>query len=466
MSTQLLDQARYLAVPPVLTRGLAKEVIGASPARDGVVNTDAQEVLRELMRRGVLTGNGVMRFSASLRWDLLGEFKSEQLDQYRIVASLVSEYTQKSEDDDLAAALGTVGLSMLQRTMQMAADPAHEDEAFDALASTVVQSASEGRLGDAGAAVRLLSEIPYATSRDRQLLFLNGMAEWNERQRESAVVHLEKVLNWQLMDRIHAISAHLVAVDEAGRGELRQARMLAQESVRLLDSLGDRRGLAMVLNTLGGIERELESLAELTGRTSHVDALSTADRAVGVAEQLGPHQLAIAMGRLMSVLYRRGDYEGAREVGEEALDRLQGSGLEHEMLEILRLLGSASRAAGDLDDAEKHVAEGIQLAESIGDTTALAQLLNVASSIARKLGTGDAVKLARRSVQLGEELEDPRHLAHSYHTLARALIGEDDLSSAVKAAEQSLSLLRSLGDRRGVRMVESTLGLIREAEDL
>jgi predicted ATPase/class 3 adenylate cyclase len=79
-----------------------------------------------------------------------------------------------------------------------------------------------------------------------------------------------------------------------------------------------------------------------------------------------PHELGVALSRLASVAWRRGDFEGAIAYHKQALPLFEQAGEEGSRLIELQWLGEAYRDRGDLDDGERVLQETTTRARELG----------------------------------------------------------------------------------------------------
>ena len=95
-------------------------------------------------------------------------------------------------------------------------------------------------------------------------------------------------------------------------------------------------------------------------------------------------------------------------------------------------------------------------------TLSLAKMLNVQASVARREGRlSDARSLAERSIELGKDMGNVRHVAHATHTLARVLGDAGERLIAESLLVRAREMLETLQDERGMAMVDRTHDVIR-----
>jgi predicted ATPase/class 3 adenylate cyclase len=79
-----------------------------------------------------------------------------------------------------------------------------------------------------------------------------------------------------------------------------------------------------------------------------------------------PHELGVALSRLASVAWRRGDLDGAIGYHEQALELYEQAGAEALLLTELHWLGEAYRDRGDYDEGERLLEETVNRSRALG----------------------------------------------------------------------------------------------------
>ena len=79
-----------------------------------------------------------------------------------------------------------------------------------------------------------------------------------------------------------------------------------------------------------------------------------------------PHELAVALGRLASVAWRRRDFDGAIAYHEQAIPLFEQAGAEGSRLNELQWLGEGYRDRGEFEDGERLLEETARRARELG----------------------------------------------------------------------------------------------------
>jgi DNA-binding SARP family transcriptional activator/Tfp pilus assembly protein PilF len=161
-------------------------------------------------------------------------------------------------------------------------------------------------------------------------------------------------------------------------------------------------------------------------------ALSGSETSSGVEHKLG------------NVHARRGDWDLAESHYESVLEALEGSGATGELARLYADRSLLSHNRNDPDEAARFAHRALELAETAGDTRALAQAHNMLGV----LGADEAAtRHLEKSLALAEELEDPDAKVAALNNLSLARRSAGETEEAMKPAEEALALCVTLGDR-------------------
>lgn len=463
----LLQAAKILSVPPIFDSSLAGTLLRTArvSALDAMGDADlGQYAVRQLGRVGVIAPfSSWWRFPEPVRHDFLRSFQRDHLEIYQSVAAATVHAMSNGSSELMIRALGQRGTKLTAAVLELATGGKAEERAFGTLVDELGTSASSGRMGDADAASRLMHDIPASADRERQHRFVSGLAAWQDGRKKEAAEDFAFVWRAGIEDKAYGIAAHLLAAFEQGRRNPESAYQFALAAVRVLSMLGDTRGQVLALTTLGRIERDIvDAGSELA---TGLDPVQTLERAVEIAHELSPRLAGISIGYLAGVLQHLRRWDDALELAEEAQALIPAD--DEAQLPVLTALGSLYRSTGQFEKSRDALRRGIEIAESVDDQLQVAILLNVLAGSERYVGLlKEAVQDAKRSVELGEKLGNRHHLSQAYNTLARVLLDAaltpHDLAIALDAAQKSQRLLKEMGDRRGLKFIENTIGQIEQ----
>lgn len=243
-----------------------------------------------------------------------------------------------------------------------------------------------------------------------------------------------------------------------------------------LDLLGNLERLIGRLNESVLLHREALALAEkgtdrATISSIHrhlVQSLSRTGDIEGVAEQVQAHRTLLAHGatpaeRLdlvaseVSLLLALDDEEGVRAKGYELLDAAQIVG-------DLALEGQAHLVIAhyfrDGEEGREHYEAAGRLAEQIGERLLyLTAMLNWGSTEAEFGCVDRSIELASIALPIAREVKAPAQTCFALVTLSEAHRLKGDLDSALRYANEAVTLIGGSNDKRTVASAQLVLGM-------
>lgn len=223
---------------------------------------------------------------------------------------------------------------------------------------------------------------------------------WTEGRRwlEAALAanpHASPGLRAKALARIAAFAQH--------QGDYRRAQALAEEGLGLYQALGDPRGMADVLNTLGNIA------------------------------------------------YHQGDYDAARKLHEASLARGRDAGDKYGIASSLVNLAIVADHLGQYEQAVAWCRDSLTIFREIGDPRGTAFALSVLGTLASDQGDYTTARpLFEESLALQRTLGDRHGMAGTLVSLGRVLLAQRNFSASRTALGESLTLRRELGSRHGI----------------
>lgn len=224
---------------------------------------------------------------------------------------------------------------------------------------------------------------------------------------------------------------------------------------RVGDLLADRPrpDLSTVANHLyeAGNERALEWLQRAAEQAQSLYApeavIAQSDRLLDLAGRIGI-SVPLAVYRLRGLARESlGDFDGAREDHEMALELARERGDERAEWQALLDLG-ASWASRDYDEARRYCEEAVAHARSMGDPVALGHSLNRLGNLhANGPRVVDALPLHEEALKIFGGINDIHGLGTTHDLLAIAYYLHGDAPRTVQHFEQAIPLLRKSGDQ-------------------
>jgi predicted ATPase/class 3 adenylate cyclase/Tfp pilus assembly protein PilF len=283
-------------------------------------------------------------------------------------------------------------------------------------------------------------------------------------------------------------AAGVLAYDQ---GDHVASRALYEESLAIWRELGERRGIANLLNNLGNlayrqgefeasrslheeslaIRREMGEPWEIAASLNNLGILACDQGDYERARSLHEESLAIRRGlgdkwvlasslmNLGIVTYQQGDYGAARTLYEESLAYMRELRDQRGVAYVLNNLGNVAVQQGDYEPGRALHQESLEIKRSLGDRWGVASSLDNLGSVAQYQGDCVAARaLLEESLAMRRELGDRQGIANVLGNLGNVAREQGDVEAARSLHEQSLELCRELGDRRGLSLSLHALG--------
>ncbi len=230
-----------------------------------------------------------------------------------------------------------------------------------------------------------------------------------------------------------------------------------EAALRLDHELGDRRGVATVLQRLGSIAREQGRYEE--ARRQH-------ERSQAVWEELDDRSgVAASLDYLGFVAWLEGDTARAEELGARALATFRATGEAQETAAALINLGAASSYAGDSGLARRRLDEALGISRQIGYQEGIAWAQHELAILARREhDLPGAAALLRTSLRLHHELGDRWRAASVLEEVAGGVLVRLDpgrageLLGAAEALRDALQAPLPPAERPDYERAVETLG--------
>ena len=230
------------------------------------------------------------------------------------------------------------------------------------------------------------------------------------------------------------------------------ARAAYEESLRIQRQLGNRQGVATMLDNLGNVAYE---------QGDYGGARSLYEESLALARQLGNQQgIASCLGNLGNVAHERGDYASARALHEECVAIQRHHADQRGVANSLNNLGNAAHEEGDYPAARALHEESLGLQRQLGNQRGIANSLLALGDVT--LAEGDHAggrALYEQGLTVRQRLGDQKGIATALTALGHVAQEEGDYAGARTLYEQSLALTRQIGDQHGIaRSLEGLAG--------
>lgn len=217
----------------------------------------------------------------------------------------------------------------------------------------------------------------------------------------------------------------------ASQGHFDTARQLYEESLELLRALGDKPGVANLLNNLGIVARF---------QGNYTDARRLHEEALAIRRELGDRwAISMSLSNLGNVALDQGDYARSYALHEEAVGITRLLGAKKNLANSLNNLGNAVRAQGLYEKARALYDESLAINAELGDKWDIAYLLEDLGCLAAILGEPErALHLVGAAGALRESIGAPLSPAEATKleqnlASARAALGSASSETALQA---------------------------------
>ncbi|NCP88446.1 tetratricopeptide repeat protein, partial [bacterium] len=225
-------------------------------------------------------------------------------------------------------------------------------------------------------------------------------------------------------------------------GDLEEARKLYQQSLQILEGLGDLQGKAV---TIGELAKIYETWGDLD------KGLELQEEKIAIVKEIGDkHEESIALHQIAGIYVTRGDLDGATNLYQQSLEIKEELGDLKGKSATLHNMAGIFVTRGDLDRAMKLYQQAQEIEERLGDLKGKSATLHQMANIYLARGDLDgAMKLHQQSLEIRENLGDLKEKSGSLHAMAKIYSLQGDLDRAMQLYQQSLEIREKLGDLEG-----------------
>jgi non-specific serine/threonine protein kinase len=200
------------------------------------------------------------------------------------------------------------------------------------------------------------------------------------------------------------------------------------------------------------------------GRRHFAEGMEWLDQALGLVTSSLDARAAALWSRARIRMWHA-EYSAARRDAEECADLSRELGLSVELGGALTILGLASRAEGDLDKAEGHQQEALQIAQQVEDHEGVARGLNNLALYASSRGDHERARTLLEEAVAETRVTGNRASAASIvDSLGRVCLLLGDLDSARRYYQESLEMSATFVDAINLAQCLEGIALLALAE--
>lgn len=238
---------------------------------------------------------------------------------------------------------------------------------------------------------------------------------------------------------------------------------ITRQSLEVHRQIGDKHGMATVINALAG---------QATKRGEYAQARSHMEEALVLWEELGAGRVILGLSNLANIAKKQGDYAMARATYERCLEAFRKNGDVRGMASALNGLGDVALAEGDYAGARRLYDQSLTRFQQIKDDWGVAGGLRDLGDLARQCGDYSAASgYYKQALGVFRTLDHRRGMARVLEHLACCSVwqGRPDyalrLAGAAAAMREKLGMPPSAAERKELdQMLSDTRDDLAEAE--
>ncbi|MDD4161458.1 MAG: tetratricopeptide repeat protein [Methanothrix sp.] len=240
-------------------------------------------------------------------------------------------------------------------------------------------------------------------------------------------------------------------------GDLGKARRLYSESLMISQELGDKSSVASTLHQMGMMAQNTDDLGE--ARRLYSESLK-------IKQELGDKSsVASTLHQMGMMAQDTGDLGEARRLYSESLNISQVLGNKSGMASTLHQMGMMAQHTGDLGEARRLYSESLNISQELGNKSGMASTLHQMGMMAQDTGDlGEARRLYEESLKISQVLGNKSGMANTLHQMGNLVYVTGDLGEARRLYSESLKINQELGDKRGVAITLAQSSLLEENE--
>ncbi len=244
---------------------------------------------------------------------------------------------------------------------------------------------------------------------------------------------------------------------EQAQGNYAEARRLYNESLRIMQQLGDLRGMSSSLHELGRLEQKQGNYAE--ARRLYNEGLK-------IAEQLGDlSAMSRSLHQLGTLEQRQGNYAEARRLYNESLRIKQQLGDLSGMSNSLGQLGILEQDQGNYAEARRLYNESLRIMQQLGDLSGMSRSLHQLGTLEQRQGNyAEARRLYNESLRIMQQLGDLSAMSSSLNQLGILEQDQGNYAEARRLYNEGLRIMQQLGDLSGMSSSLHELGRLEQKQ--
>ena len=212
---------------------------------------------------------------------------------------------------------------------------------------------------------------------------------------------------------------------------------ITRQSLEMHRQLGDRQGMATVINALA---------SQATKRGEYAQARSYMEEALLIWEELGAGRVVLGLSNLANIAKKHGDYATARATYEKCLELFRSKGDVRGMASALNGLGDVALAEGDYSGARGLFNDSLTRFQQIKDDWGVAGGLRDLGDLARHSGDySGASGYYKQALGVFRKLDHRRGMVRVLEHLACCSVSDARPDRALRLAGAAAAMREKLG---------------------
>ena len=241
-------------------------------------------------------------------------------------------------------------------------------------------------------------------------------------------------------------------------GEIDSALAYLHKSLKIVEEIGDKEGLATGINNIGYIYNNQGNILK---------ALDYYHRSLKIEEELGNKiGIATSLNNIASIYKDQDDDEKALEYYNKSLKILKKLKNKKGIASSLNSIGSLYEELRNPKKALSYYFESLKIQEEIGNKEGISNCLNNIGFAYFNQGEIDSALIYyNTSLKIREDIGDKDGIISSSLRIAKAVLIKGNISLAKRYALQSLKLSKELGYPKNIKFSAQLLSEIYEKEN-